>query len=330
MVDALRLCLSRSSFQGRRAATALSSPDIELLALELPPRTDQNAADYADIAGHEIRRLTTLKGDALQIAYWTLPRGTGRSPTALGAAATRQAVEELTRLCGEAGMDCEVVDATACAVVRAALLLAGPRPDAVWGVLDLGARQSRLTLCHGETPILARVIGEGGVQWTRRIAEELHISFEAAEIHKRDVGLEPSSRGVRGATAPPANPNEEHRITAQRELGALLFGILRHPLSRMVTEIERSYAYALSCYPSSRPLDVILTGGGACMNGLSQYLGDALGIAVRRLSDLASQDTARGIVGQGFESSFAASGASSVPLDLFAPAIGLALEGSNA
>ncbi|MCC7292050.1 MAG: hypothetical protein IT449_08330 [Phycisphaerales bacterium] len=315
----IEMCLAQAPFRGKRAAVGLSAPDIELLTLDLPPRGEQSLADFEQIVRIEVQRLATRNQSPLEIACWSLPKGTGRSPTAIGVAAPGDLVREMADVCHAAGADCETIDASACALVRAALVMIGPREGQLWGVLDLGERQTRLAVCLGDTPVLVRSLGDGGRGWTRRLAEELKISEDAAEVHKCDVGIEPSTRGVRrtGSADPQliAHPDG----AARKELGAILFGALRGSLGRLVTEIERSYSYVLSCYPAAKPLDLLMTGGGASMRGLMGFLGESLGIGVRSLGEGGSAEECRLSFGH------ASGGAASC--DRFSTAIGLALEG---
>ncbi|MCG3131628.1 MAG: hypothetical protein FLDDKLPJ_02432 [Phycisphaerae bacterium] len=335
----LRECLERSAARGRRVAIGLASPDVELHPLELPPFSADTANEYAQIAHVEIQRLAGKEHGELETAYWALPKGVGRSPTAVGVAASRATVDRLLSVCREAHLDCETVDAAACAVVRTVGLAVGARPGTIWGVLDLGARQTRLVLCVDQTPVLARAVGDGGRGWTERIADELRISAEAAEIHKCDVGIEPGRRGVRrsgvtGVCDPDASPRESVPSSAgseggRRELAEVIFGVLHPPLTRLVTEIERSFSYVLSCYPSSKARDVILVGGGAATRGLPEFLAAQLGIAVQRLGDAAASPASRlkPIPRSGASSSRVT--ASVASLERFATAIGLALRGDE-
>ncbi|GMU37554.1 MAG: hypothetical protein KJ057_09405 [Phycisphaerae bacterium] len=336
----LRECLERSAARGRRVAIGLASPDIELHPLELPPFSADTASEYAQIAHVEIQRLAGKEHGELETAYWALPKGVGRSPTAVGVAASRVTVDRLLSVCREAHLDCETVDAAACAVVRTAGLVLGARPGAIWGVLDLGARQTRLVLCVDQTPVLARAVGDGGRGWTERIAEELRISAEAAEIHKCDVGIEPGRRGVRrsgatGTSEPGAALRESVLPPAgseggRRELAEVIFGVLQPPLARLVTEIERSFSYVLSCYPSSKARDVILVGGGAGMRGLPEFLSSQLGIAVQRLGDAAGGAASRLMTPmQRSGASLSSVKTSVASLERLATAIGLALRGDE-
>jgi Tfp pilus assembly PilM family ATPase len=156
--------------------------------------------------------------------------------------------------------------------------------DEIWGLLDLGSRQSRLVLCLGEAPILIRHIGDGGCSWTERIAEVLQLSFSAAEIQKKSHGVAVQCRREgRSGTEPGAHD----------EVAVMLLSALRGDLNEMASEIKRSYEYVLSSYPGRRAGDLVLVGGGAGMPNLPEFLSGILGIPVRRCSSYLSDPGCR-------------------------------------
>ena len=264
-------CLSGADFRGRVVTTALSPPDVEFHSLELP---EVNAAELVKVVEFETKRLFTRQHDRVETRHWTLPRAQGSAPTAIGVVVPYDKVVETMGLCSSAGLVCSRVDTGANALSRFGSLLNAWAPEEIWGLLDLGCRQSRMVLCLEDVPILVRTIGPGGEIWTKRIAEALGTSATTAEVQKCDHGISSTGRGVRAeAPMPPAS-----------ELASVLLGILRSDLNELATEIKRSYEYILSCYPSRRAADLILVGGGAAMRNLPEYLARSLGIRVRRAS----------------------------------------------
>ncbi len=282
--ERLRRALRQQDFSGRALAAGLSQPDLELHALELPrgEKTDAPGNQINSAAHWEIERLSRFEDQATQTDHWWLPPGRGARTTAIGAAVPRDTVQRLWDACHRAGADCRRVDATACALSRAGSLLRTPDTNDVWGVLDIGARATRLVLCVDETPALARLVESGGQGWTDRIAASLQVSSDAAERHKRDHGIRPaggrfaSGGGRRPAEAAPA---------PLTELAVMIFGALRPELDQIAGEVERSYEYVLQSCPGRKAGELILAGGGAALKQLSAYLSDRLGICVRTVNE---------------------------------------------
>ena len=263
---------------GRALVAGLSQPDVELHALELPRAKDAPADRQIDSAARwEIQRLCGFEDQAAQTAHWWLPPGRGTCATAIGAAVPEPALKQLWEICRRAGADCRGVDVAACALSRAGTLLRPPAPDQVWGILDLGARGTRLILCVDEVPVLARSLDSGGQLWTRKIAASLQVSPEAAERHKCDHGIRPG--GWRPSSAAGVRPADEPD-NALVELAGLILGALRPELDRIADEVERSYEYVLQSYPERKAADLILAGGGAACKQLDHYLAERLGIPV--------------------------------------------------
>lgn len=258
---------------GRATVVGLSAPDVELHAMQLPPVTeDTDPLHIRQAARFEIERLMRFDEGAAEIDYWRTPAVKGGTSGAIGVAAAKATVNNMLALCRGARLDCTRVDAAPCALARFGLAWRGPNTvdEEVWGILDLGERSSRLILCAGPTPVLARAFDYGGESWTAKIADSLRVSRETAQHQMRDSGISRAARdrqrdaALRGATV----------------VGEMIYNVLRRDLDAMQQELERSYRYVLTCYPQRRPGPLILTGGGACMPNLGSLFAERLGIEV--------------------------------------------------
>jgi Tfp pilus assembly PilM family ATPase len=281
---AIRTCLRQVQFLGHRVVAALNPPDAEFHTLDLPAAIlAQSSANLTQVVQSEVTRLAGKSGEPIETAHWALPPTHMPAPNAIGTAVRRGMVDRLVQACDQAHLECTRIDVNATALCRFGSLLNDWGPDQLWGVLDVGCRQTRLVLCADDVPVLVRAAGTGGQAWTERIAEALEISPKSAEVHKCEHGFTPPGQnaGRRVDDGPGA------------DLGAILYGILRSDLNELVAEIKRSYEYVLSCYPSRRAADLVLVGGGAALKTLPDFLGRALGISVRPASTYAGRDTCR-------------------------------------
>lgn len=252
---------------GRNTIVGLSAPDVELHAMQLPPSSDDvDPEQIRQAARFEIERLMRFDEGAAEIDFWRTPPVKGAASGAIGVAASKATVSTMLALCRDAKLDCTRVDATPCALARFGLAWRGTHTvdEEVWGVLDLGDRSSRLILCAGPTPVLARAFDYGGDSWAARIAESLRVSRLTAQQQMRDFGIcrVARDRTQQGATV----------------VGEMIYSVLRRDLDTMQQELERSYRYVLSCYAQRRPGPLILTGGGACMPNLADLFAERLGI----------------------------------------------------
>lgn len=300
-----RACAS-AGFRKRNYVTALNPPDVEFHVLELPQAT--LAAGQQELIHWEIGRLCSATADTMETRHWMLPPRPGSATaTVIGVSAARTTVLNLIGNSRAGGLTCICLDTGATAVHRFGSLLRAWPHDVVWGVLDLGARQARLTLSLGHVPVLIRHTGLGGQAWTERVAESLGISQDAAEIQKTTHGVASvASREARGP-APGHSPDE---------VALLVLGALRAELNEMAAEIKKSYEYVLGSYPGRTAGDLMLVGGGANMPNLALFFSGLLGIPVRRCSEYLSEPTCR----------LRTQSLSGGRLEQFATAVGLAVE----
>jgi Tfp pilus assembly PilM family ATPase len=292
----------QNAFHGRDVVVGLSSPEVELHALELPFGSDAEMTDELRQAAHwEVERLMSFAQGTAASDFWMLPsadgghgrRGKAEStgqPSAIGVVTEQAVVDAVWNLSRAAGLFCRRLDAGPCALSRCGVWLRSQGPGAagrtsaapareIWGVLDLGDHQIRLILCVRDVPVLVRGFDTGGARWTRRLCESLGLSFSAAEIHLRDYGVQTPPRGRAdehppgGSTRPAAAP--------VAHLGGIIRNILRDELEALAGETERSYRYALQCYPDHQGSELILVGAGAELPGLDAFLRERLGIPVQ-------------------------------------------------
>jgi Tfp pilus assembly PilM family ATPase len=306
LADRLRRVLRQNEFSGRDAVVGLSSPELEIHALEVPLSGGGSEERLGEAARWELERLVNISEGQFESDFWLLPSsggassgsrqgesGAGRSPgqpTVMGVAADKGVVSGVWRLCQAAGLVCGRLDAALCGASRFGAWLrglavledaagstdGGEAPGQIWGILDLGYTHARLVVCVGEVPVLVRCFEAGGRRWIRRVADALGLSRAAAEVQLREHGIEArggsgQGRGVRA--------DDAGDITSA-QLGGIIRNVLREELSALGGEIERSYRYALQCYPQHRVSELMLVGGGAEMRNLDAYLAEQLGIEV--------------------------------------------------
>ncbi|HUU84474.1 MAG TPA: hypothetical protein VM243_13320 [Phycisphaerae bacterium] len=277
--DRLRRAFRHNEFSGRTLVFGLSQPDVELHALELPEQgSGLGESQIESAARWEIERLGRFEQGTTETAHWRLPPGRGTRTTAFGVAAPKELLGEIWGLCQTVRGDCGRIDAAACALSRAGVLLRPPQSDEVWGILDLGARAVRLVLCVDGVPVLARSIEGGGMAWTESVALTLQVSTDSAELHKCDHGIRPPG-SIAGA-GPVESSEAGSEAGPLAMVGEMVFSALGGELERIAGEIERSYEYVLQCYPGRRAADLILVGGGAALKNLDTWLARRLGIPV--------------------------------------------------
>ncbi len=323
LAQRIQRALSQQDFHGRTVVMGLSSPDVEFHPLGIPIPTDVGDGKVtnsilAQAARIEVQRLAGFETQKVETDWWSVPPGRGTDTTAMGVAARTDQVTELCEMCHMIGYECRGIDVSPCATARFGFTLHPPADDQVWAVLDVGARSTRLTVCIDDVPVLARAVGDGGQEWTQRIAEALEVTPESAEVLKIDHGMQPPERGSRpakpptggdptseedpptaGASGPgefpdqttPTSPAETGTATQTlTEVASMIYSVLKPNLDGLAREIERSYAYVLQSYPNRTAGPLLLLGAGAAMKNLDCFLSDRLGIRVTDAETFRSED----------------------------------------
>ncbi len=255
--------------------------------LELP--TALTPKEEKEFIRQQVGSLVPIPEEAL---VWTTKRiGSSREPRTVDvllAATTRELIVSYTSLITGCGLDLVAVDLESASLSRVVGRL---KKDGPILIMDIGARTTNLTIEEEGVVRFSAVIPFGGYHLTHALSQELKISFERAEVLKRDVGFDP-----------------------EREGGRVMM-VLQQVMQRVIGETQ----HAIRFYKERKEKEVkqlILAGGGSLMPNLVSYIALNLDIPATLL------DPWQGI-GEG---PFSPSSKEAHPI-FFANAMGLALRG---
>jgi Tfp pilus assembly PilM family ATPase len=290
--DRLARLVGQGNFCGREIAVVLSPADVQFQAFRLPERVLGEGDERIRAAlKWEVSRETRSEPDELEVRHWPLPPGHHQGLNVMAAAlATRQA-QQWFELFARHRLHLRRLDASPCAVVRAARQVWTPTENELWGVLDLGFHQASLTIVVGETPTYIRSLSAAADQWTRHLASALDVPNAVAERLKREHGIQPDERGV-GRSAREGAVLD--RLDAEA-LPGVFFGLLRESLDDLVRDINRCFSYILQNFTDSNVTRLFLAGGGAHLRGLAPFLDLQLGVSVFPLTTGVDQENAEGV-----------------------------------
>lgn len=140
-------------------------------------------------------------------------------------------------------------------------------------LIDLGASTTDIVIERDNQFRFTRSLNLGGNDITSAIAAEFNVAWAQAEKLKRERGFAP--------TGDPARDGKGGEVIGR-------------VLNRLVSEINRSFAYFRS-QPGGGPVNrIIVTGGGACLRNMIPFLQRQLGIEVRIAQPLAGLAIAPG------------------------------------
>ncbi|MCK4547161.1 MAG: type IV pilus assembly protein PilM [Candidatus Eisenbacteria sp.] len=255
-----------------RAVSALPASDAQIRILNLP------AGDRASLSRRVItavERGLPFGTDDTVLDFHSLGHSTDsgeKTEQVLLTAASRTAVDRHLEFLQGAGLIPEALELAPWALARA-VQFCGIRPDATYGILDLGHTTSTIMIFEQDRLFLSRAIRAGSRVLTDKLRKELDLDWERAEQLKGERGLTLAAHACSDGVC-------DHGGTlVARILDDLLLPVLAH----LVEEVERSIAYYASETQGSHLDRLILTGGGAGLKNLDSYLSQRLGIPVQTI-----------------------------------------------
>lgn len=195
---------------------------------------------------HPLEELTTENGS--------------RTLRGLLVAASKDMVGNAVLAVQKAGLTPVMVDLTGFAVLRSL----GRSDDLGMGsevqaLVDVGARVTNIVVHQGGVPCFVRILLMGGQDITDAVADRLGVDRLAAEAVKQNVGLS-------------SDTSEENR-SAGRAIESVA--------STFVDEVRGSLDYFFASGNSSPVERLVLSGGGAQLDGLAERLHRSTGIPVQ-------------------------------------------------
>ena len=258
-------CMSRTdqSPRGFRGiSVSVSGPDVIVKQISLP------LMDEAEIPGalrFEARKHLPFDIESMVLDHQVLARSTSeRKLDVLLATVSQARLDRALAPLRELGVEAGIVDAAPLALANA-LTQAAEREivdDAhVRLLLDVGHRESWLSLGHEGHPLFTRRLDWGGARLTEAVAEATGSSVDKAEAWKVDAGASLAQAGPEAAAA-------------------------RAVVESLGEELRRSFAFYRTIAELPDTFTLWLSGGTARLAGLAERLSDIVGIPVSPFSPL--------------------------------------------
>lgn len=235
---------------------AIASPRVVVRLVDLPTMSDDDLKGALQFQAQEL--IPIPLADAV-MDFQTLeavPGPEGQQLTrVLLAAAPAENVGRLVGAVRAAGLRVSAVDLVPLALVRSLgrnVLLGDEGAEAI---VSVGAGVTVVVVHEGGVPRFVRVLGTGGRAFTDAITEALNIAPEAAEALKRQG----SAAGVDFAPARQA---------------------MARPTDSLLEDIRGSIDYYRTQPGATEIRQVVLTGGGAQLEGLGPQLAQLTGVEV--------------------------------------------------
>lgn len=253
---ALRQLWADARFESRDVVIGVGNQRVLVRDLELPwmPLPQLRAS-----LPFQVNDLLPMSTDEALLDYY--PTGDfegpqGRMVRGMLVAAQRDTVTANVLAVEGAGLSPRMVDLNAFALVRA--LARGELADVTAAFVDIGASITTVVVAAQGAPRLVRSIATGGQTVTNAVASALGVATPEAEAIKREVGI--------GYAVDPARAPAAEAITS----------VVR----ALVESIRNTFVYYSGANQRAGIDVAVLTGGGAQLPGLGQYISSATRLPV--------------------------------------------------
>jgi len=256
VAKALQLIAHREAFAKTPVVASLSGRQIFSRTINIPVINPKKVAKMVELEARQ-----QIPGDFSEIewSYHLSPAADGASNDVAIFAARKELIAELVGKCKRAGINLVGVSVSSLALYNFV------RYDQVFGpaetiaILDVGAENTDLVLCQGDT-LWMRTLASSGNDITKALMKKFKVSFEEAEQLKRQLG----------------DSQQSDRA----------FKLIEATLNELVSEVTRSLGFYKGQNKEAKLENMVISGNTFRLPNLAQYLADRLRMAIISLEDL--------------------------------------------
>lgn len=253
-----------TAFNSRRVVLSVPPQHSVLKQLLVDTST---GAPLEEVMKWEMEKFLPLSVEEMVFSYQILAEEE-KQIEVLAAAAPKHQIESLLYTCRLAKLIPEAIEIPYLALLRLFLFTSqGPAPHQAHFIIEIGATQSMLLFVAENSLSFLRSIPIAGNSFTQAIAKGLNLRFEEAEALK-----------ITKATLNPQEAKEEPYSTIMKALEPVI--------KEFLNELQRSIDFYQSRSAASLELKILLSGGGALIRGMPDYLSRALNLEVMFWSPL--------------------------------------------
>jgi type IV pilus assembly protein PilM len=259
--------LIKNIFTDHRLATTdvhLSLPEtlVSTKIISIPPLSD---AELASAIQWQAEQYIPIPKDELTLEYQVLFRPDRRQRDAqmrvLLVGARKMVIDKYLDLFLRVGIEPTVLETQTLSLFRSLQFELSDPPSLI---IDIGASSTIMATVHQGELSFVYNYPSGGQVMTRAIEQSLQVDAKQAEQYKRTYGLDATQ--MQGRT---------------RE-------VLLPVLKLTLMEIQKAMQFYATQFPPNKISRILLSGGGAQLLGLAQYMGEQLGTEVLTASPFAA------------------------------------------
>ncbi len=273
------------SFKGKSVILGVANQKVVVRVLPFPKMSPQ---DLKSAIGFEAQDHIPMPLDEAVLDHISLgSSGEGSDlDRVLIVAAQKAMVSRYASAIRTAGLRLTGIDVKALALTRSILPNALFEAEGAILLMDIGAELTNLVVLQGGAPTLTRFVQGGSLYFAQSIADAANISEEEADKQL----MNPKVRLGSAALQDEDNQNEVADQEAEEESEddfdpALAYDIrrgLEDAVQLLAEDIQRSIEYHYSQPEAREVSQVFVSGEGALVGGMDNYLSELLGISTQR------------------------------------------------
>lgn len=263
--QAIRQVLRDGHFSASSAHIAVSGGTVVVRVVRVPAMAESTLRKSIK---YEAGRYVPSSSEDSYIEFEIVGRAEDGQMDVLLAAAPKEIVNARIAACEAAGLSVDSVDVEPFAAYRS-LVEADPEQDLheqTFALIDIGASNTRMSVIQNGIFTMTRSIPHGAQMLTEALKSYFKLSDEDAESGKTQLDISELAEDSKPRENPPLRVIQPH-------------------VDDLVREIRRSLNYfqsQLSEGNQGKSVELLLlTGGGAKLRGLAEYLGHKLGLPTR-------------------------------------------------
>jgi len=249
LADVLKKLYDASGIKNNKVVMALPEFSVFTRFLELPGVKQE---ELKDTVYYEAKQYIPLPINEVQLDY--VPIGFNQeknAPRVLVVAAARKVIDIYVNIAIEANLDLIAIETESVAMGRA-MYRSTNKKDLV--ILDFGANNTDMSIISEGYLVFSQSIAIGSDSLTQSIVNKFNFDFNRAEEFKRNYGLVPNV------------------------LEGKIASVLAPIMDSIMVEVRRGVEFYKSRTLSIAPVDYILSGDGALLPGLKEYVSKSLNV----------------------------------------------------
>lgn len=235
-------CYKKAKVGTSNCVVSLSESQIITRLIELPVLTDKELSAAINWEAEQYIPLP-IKDVSLQYKVVSKTNAAGKMEVVLTAAPTR-VIQKYINVVKSAGLKVVGIEPESTALTRALIKAADPATV----IVSLGAVSTEMIIASGGSSLFSRSIATGGSTLTRAIMAEFNLPQAQAEQYKQAYGI------------------------LEDKLGGKVAAVLKPILDILTAEILKAVEFAHGHISVSQIARVVISGGGAYLPGLPEFL----------------------------------------------------------